>query len=693
MKLKAFVIFFSIFVLIFCIFSATPIHAGTPNISVTPMSVNFGNTKLGGTSGKTITIKNTGTSDLVIAGIDITGINASEFSQTNDCTSIPMGSSCVITGTFAPTLLFGKKSAIVSITSNDPKKPTVNVKASGNAPPPKISASPVSVNFGNIKLGGTSGKTITIKNTGTSDLVIAGIDITGINASEFSQTNDCTSIPMGSSCVITGTFAPTLLFGKKSAIVSITSNDPNKPIVNVKASGNAPPPKISASPAALNFGNAELGGSSGKTITIKNTGTSDLVIAGIDITGTNASEFSQTNDCTSIPMGSSCVITGTFAPTSTGSKNATITVGSNDPKKPTVDLKLSGNGIPKDEGVWTIKTIDKVNAANMPIHAATDANNAIHVVYDDFNNRLKYATNKAGTWVATTIFTDNVNTYHNAGFDIAVDGANNVHIVYATSSDGVGGVVALYYATDASGSWITTKLVDYTDSIYGYGFSGTAIAATSSGKVHIAFGGGPYDLLYLNDLSGAWIDPLKLGDTGFGVDVSMSLDSSGQVYIAHDSPYGLKLALVNAAGAPVSNTLIDGESVDYGPDRWFPTIAINKVDNSVYVSYWYWDTSPEPDVRLIKLWSSAGGITSIDNDPNGSEPSITVDQNGKIYISYADPHTSKLKYATNESGTWVVEELPTKAGSHNSDIVVESTGKINLIYYNPTTSSLSIISK
>ena len=237
MKLRSFVIFLSMFVLIFFTFSATPSQAGTPKISASPTSVNFGNVKLGSTSGKTITVKNTGTSDLVISNINITGSNASEFSQTNDCTTIPAGGSCTITGTFNPTLPFGKKSATLSIPSNDPKKPTVNVKISGNAPPPKISVSPTSVNFGNVKLGSTSGKTITVKNTGTSDLVISNISITGSNASEFSQTNDCTTIAAGGSCTITGTFAPTST-GSKSATMSISSNDPKKPTVNVRLLGS-----------------------------------------------------------------------------------------------------------------------------------------------------------------------------------------------------------------------------------------------------------------------------------------------------------------------------------------------------------------------------------------------------------------------------------------------------------------------
>jgi hypothetical protein len=200
----------------------------------------------------------------------------------------------------------------------------------------------MSANFGNVKVSSTSARAITVKNTGTSDLVISNINITGSNASEFSQTNDCTTIPAGGSCTITGTFNPTLPFGKKTATVSILSNDPKKPTVNVKISGNAPPAKISVSPTSVNFGNVNLGSTSGKTITVKNTGTSDLVISNINITGSNASEFSQTNDCTTIPAGGSCTITGTFTPTSIGIKSATMSISSNDPKKPTVDVKLSG---------------------------------------------------------------------------------------------------------------------------------------------------------------------------------------------------------------------------------------------------------------------------------------------------------------------------------------------------------------
>jgi hypothetical protein len=101
---------------------------GTPKISVIPMSTNLGSVRVGSTSNpKIVKIKNTGISDLTINSITITGTNASEFSQTSDCTTVPKGSSCAIAVTLSPAVI-GSKSAIMGISSNDPTKSSVNVK-------------------------------------------------------------------------------------------------------------------------------------------------------------------------------------------------------------------------------------------------------------------------------------------------------------------------------------------------------------------------------------------------------------------------------------------------------------------------------------------------------------------------------------------------------------------------------------
>jgi len=230
------------------------------------------------------------------------------------------------------------------VTMNADRQVTAAFQAqSGN---PKISIKPASLNFGSLKAGSTSAsKTITVKNTGKGTLIIDSITIAGTNAEDFALTNSCNIIPPGGSCAISVTFTSTTPFGKKSAILSISSNDPKKPIVNVKLTGQAPLPKISVSPKSVNFGSIKVDNTSTlKVVTIKNTGISDLEIGSITISGTNASEFSQTNTCTAIPKGSSCAVTVAFSPASAGGKSALLSVSSNDPKKAVVNIKLTGKG-------------------------------------------------------------------------------------------------------------------------------------------------------------------------------------------------------------------------------------------------------------------------------------------------------------------------------------------------------------
>ena len=214
--------------------------ATTPKIHVKPMSVNLGSVKVGGSASRTVTIKNTGKSDLLVNSITISGTNASEFSYspTNGCPDpISANGSCSVTVTFTPTSPFGKKSATMVISSNDLKKQTVNMKLSGKAPPPKISAAPMAVNFATINIGNASTKTVTIKNAGISDLVISDISITGTNAQDFSQANNCSVIEKGSSCTVNVTFTPSSPASKESASLSISSNDSKNAALNVKLNG------------------------------------------------------------------------------------------------------------------------------------------------------------------------------------------------------------------------------------------------------------------------------------------------------------------------------------------------------------------------------------------------------------------------------------------------------------------------
>jgi hypothetical protein len=103
-------------------------------------------------------------------------------------------------------------------------------------PTPKISVSPTSLTFTSITVNTSESKSITITNKGTAALDVGSIFITG---SQFSQTNTCTSaLQPNDTCSVTVTFSPVEPAGKKSAAMTIPSNDPKRTSpVTVKLSG------------------------------------------------------------------------------------------------------------------------------------------------------------------------------------------------------------------------------------------------------------------------------------------------------------------------------------------------------------------------------------------------------------------------------------------------------------------------
>ena len=106
-----------------------------------------------------------------------------------------------------------------------------------------------------------------------------------------------------------------------------------------------PPADLSVSPISLQYYDAVINSSKDKTVTLTNNGASDILVSGVGISGTNASQFTVS------PMPPFAVttelsqnLTVKFSPTSTGSKVATITITTNSPDIPTKTISLSGTG-------------------------------------------------------------------------------------------------------------------------------------------------------------------------------------------------------------------------------------------------------------------------------------------------------------------------------------------------------------
>ena len=203
------------------------VNAQTPQVTVTPSSINFGTDYLHALKDRNVTVKNTGTSSVTINSVSVTlgsGTNRGDFTALNLCPrTLPAGRSCAINVAFFAGNI-GNLSATVYVNDNASGSPQ-SVGLSATVINPIASFSPAEISYGTVKVGTSVTKNVVLKNVGTTVLTVASIAITGADQGDYSQTNSCpSSLNPGASCPISVTFDPTTT-GTRTAGLTVTDNE------------------------------------------------------------------------------------------------------------------------------------------------------------------------------------------------------------------------------------------------------------------------------------------------------------------------------------------------------------------------------------------------------------------------------------------------------------------------------------
>ena len=321
----------------------------TPSTTLT-----FAATNEGQTTSLPVTLSNQSNFPFNVLGIAISGAAAGDFSQTNDCgSSVSALGSCTITVTFAPTAM-GNRNGTLTVTTDAATSPqSVSLLGSGTAPAVTLTPA-ANYTFPNQPLNTASAAAsgqITLHNTGTGPLSIpaGGITITGTNAGDFTQTNNCGSqVAAGGNCTISVVFTPSAL-NSRSATLTIADNAvPATQTIALLGTGVlVSTPVITPANLSLTFGNQPLNAASApKTITVSNSNPTYPLTLSAPVTTGNFQVVTVTgqNNCTAVVVvGASCVIGVTFTPLSSGAQIGTLTIASNGTAAPVV-VQLSGTG-------------------------------------------------------------------------------------------------------------------------------------------------------------------------------------------------------------------------------------------------------------------------------------------------------------------------------------------------------------
>ncbi len=285
--------------------SATTIYVpqSAPAVSLSPMSLSFGNQNVGTTSAaQTITLTNSGGAPLTITSIALNGPNPADFGESANCPLSPsmlaVGASCVISIIFSPSAT-GARAASISVGDNATDSPqNVSLSGTGVGSTPTVTLKRMAFRFGSQRIGATSARqTTTLTNSGTVALTISSITLTGRNAADFAATATCpATLAPHAACTIGVTFTPTAI-GIRSARISIGDNAGNSPqSVILVGMGVASAPAVTRSLPQASTGSRGVGSTSAAP-----------AVAVIDTSSRSERVASEITEPASRPLGPSTV--------------------------------------------------------------------------------------------------------------------------------------------------------------------------------------------------------------------------------------------------------------------------------------------------------------------------------------------------------------------------------------------------
>jgi hypothetical protein len=307
-----------------------------PSVSFGPTSLQYSPLPIGSTSlRQTVLLRNMGSSPLSISLITING----DFAETNNCGSgVLAAGSCTFSVTFTPTAA-GIRGGSILLQDNAAGSPHV-INLTGSGAVAIVALSPASVSFTTQPVGTTSAaQSVTLTNTGTAMLNVTSIQIAG----DFGQINNCPSaLASNRSCTFNVAFTPTVI-GTRSGTLTLSDNAQGSPqSVTLTGTGSAAYPLATVTPTNFVFLSQPITTSSAaQTVTLTNTGSASLNVSNIQITG----DFTQINNCPSaLASNLSCTLNVIFTPTSTGTRNGTLSLSDNSQGSPQV-VNLAGLGM------------------------------------------------------------------------------------------------------------------------------------------------------------------------------------------------------------------------------------------------------------------------------------------------------------------------------------------------------------
>jgi hypothetical protein len=200
--------------------------------------------------------------------------------------------------------------------------------------------------FGSVTAGNTASHVFNVTYSGGANLTSVAASLgSGVN---FSIASNGCSGTISLDCSISVEFSP-VSGGSKSDILTLSYNDGTglkSVVMNVNGLGLSPANLTFDDGAAHDFGSLVIGNTTNRDFNVTYSGSVSATSVSSSLLGTDASQFSIMSATCSGTLSSNCDVRVSFAPTTSGSKTATLRLSfHNGSSNQTRDISLIGNGI------------------------------------------------------------------------------------------------------------------------------------------------------------------------------------------------------------------------------------------------------------------------------------------------------------------------------------------------------------
>lgn len=281
----------------------------------------------------------------------------------------------------------------LSINSDDITTPIVIIPLTATVQQPEIVVSPISLDFGITTVAQPKYLNSIISNY---DLGTLYVNVSSSNPL-FVPNQTTLQIASSSNSSLSITFSP-VSTGVQSAVITLSTNDPDHPIVFINVTGQGKNSNIAVDSNSIDFGMIGIYDSKQEYIKISCVGTVDLVVSDILVSN---STFSISSTSFTVIPGNEQLLTVTFNPQGISQYSGILTIKSNSSSG---DFLISLSGESESAAIYVNRTA--INFGNVTIHDSKTENIIVSNMSSDFIDLLLIS-------VTTTnpVFKETVNTF------------------------------------------------------------------------------------------------------------------------------------------------------------------------------------------------------------------------------------------------------------------------------------------